>query len=115
MLALIGWAVGLWFAVHWLYVIATSAKRAVEEDRLTVYWWCILAPAALTGLVLDCLFQLTFGWVMFLETPFRGGWLFSGRVKHHFRRSDGWRLRLAQFFARNLNVFDPTHITPDKG
>lgn len=106
---------GLWFGVHWLYVIAMTAKKAVAEDRLTVYWWVMLAPAALLGVALDVTFQLTFGWVMFLETPTRGGWLFSNRVKHHFRYGEGWRLDLAQFWAKNLNVFDPTHITPPKG
>lgn len=115
MLALIGWAAVIWFGVHTLYVVAMAAKQAVAEDRLTTYWWCMLAPAAVVGVVLDMVFQFTFGWLMFLETPFRGGWLFSGRVKHHFRNSDGWRLKLAQFWAKNLNVFDPTHITPPKG
>lgn len=108
-------AAGLWFSVHTLYVVATSAKSAYEAGTLTLYWKVMLLPAALLGVALDFVFQFTFGWLMFLETPFRGGALFSGRVKHHFRYGDGWRLKLAVFFARNLNVFDPTHITPPKG
>jgi hypothetical protein len=105
----------LWFGVHALYVAAMSAKAAYEAGRLTPYWLVMLAPVLVLGVALDFVFQFTFGWLMFLETPFRGGALFSGRVKHHFRNSDGWRLRLARFWARNLNVFDPTHITPPKG
>lgn len=105
----------VWFGVHTLYVVAMSAKAAYEAGILTKYWIVMLAPAAFLGLALDFVFQFTFGWVMFVETPFRGGWLFSGRVKHHFRHGHGWRLALAQFFARNLNVFDPFHITPPKG
>jgi cell shape-determining protein MreD len=115
MLAAILMAVAVWFGVHTIYPLAMAAKRAYEDGRLTPYWVVMLAPAIVLGLVLDFVFQFTFGWAMFLETPFRGGALFSGRVKHHFRNSSGWRNRLAVFFARNLNVFDPTHITPPKG
>ena len=96
----------VWFGVHWLYVVAMSAKRAIAADKLSTYWWLMLAPAAALGVVLDVTFQYTFGWLMFVETPFRGGLFFSGRVQHHFRHGDGWRLDLARFWARQLNVFD---------
>lgn len=115
MLALIASAVGVWFGVHILYVVATAAKAAYETGTLTPYWLVMLAPAVLLGVALDVVFQFTFGWLMFLETPFRGGYLFSGRVKHHFRNGRGWRLRLAVFWARNLNVFDSKHVTLAKG
>ena len=102
--------VGLWLGVHWTYVIAMAAKNALGAGKLTLYWRVMLYPAAVLGVLLDFVFQLTFGWVMFLETLKRGGWLFSGRVQHHFLHSDGWRKKLAIFWARNLNVFDPDHI-----
>lgn len=110
MLAAILTAVAVWFSVHWLYALTMGAKAAADAGKLTKYWTVMLLPAAALGVVLDFAFQFTFGWVMFLETPFRGGLMFSGRVQHHYRNSDGWRKRLAQFWARNLNVFDPTHI-----
>lgn len=105
----------VWFGVHTIYPLAMATKTAHESGKLTPYWLVMLGPALVLGVFLDFVFQFSFGWLMFVETPFRGGALFSGRVKHHFRNSDGWRLRLAQFWARNLNVFDPTHITPPKG
>jgi hypothetical protein len=107
--------VGVWFGVHTLYVVAMAAKEAYVEGRLTLYWKVMLLPAIVTGVILDITFQYTFGWIMFLETPFRGGIMFSGRVKHHFRDSTGWGNTLARFFAKNLNVFHATHITPHKG
>jgi hypothetical protein len=94
----------IWFGVHWAYVLVMSAKAKL--DTLTLYWKVMLIPAAILGGVLDFAFQFTFGWLMFLETPFRGGVFFSGRVQHHFRLGSGWRKRLAVFWARNLNVFD---------
>jgi hypothetical protein len=105
----------LWFGVHWCYVLAMGAKAAYEKGALTTYWMVMLAVPLVVGVILDFVFQFTVGWVVFVETPFRGGALFSGRVKYHFRNSDGWRLKLSKFWARNLNVFDPTHITPYKG
>lgn len=106
MLALILAAVAVWFGVNTIYVVAMAAKAALASGRLTLYWKVMLAPAAVLGVVLDFVFQFTFGWLMFLETPFRGGPMFSGRVQYHYSNSSGWRKRLARFWARNLNVFD---------
>lgn len=110
MVAAILAVVVLWFTVHWAYVLVMAAKAALESGRLTLYWKVMLLPAAVLGGVLDFAFQFTFGWLMFAETPFRGGAFFSGRVQHHYRNSDGWRRALAGFWARNLNVFDSGHI-----
>jgi D-alanyl-lipoteichoic acid acyltransferase DltB (MBOAT superfamily) len=103
-------AVVLWFGVHWAYVLVMAAKTALERGQLTRYWITMLAPAAVIGVLLDVTFQFTFGWLMFAETPLRGGLMFSGRVQHHYRHGHGWRRRLAQWWARNLNVFDDRHI-----
>lgn len=108
MLAAILTAVAVWFGVHWLYVIAMSAKAALAQDKLTVYWWVMLAPAAALGVVLDFVFNYSFGF-MFAAWP--RPVMFSGTVQWHYRNSNGWRLKLAQFYARNLNVFDD-HIKP---
>lgn len=110
------WTVGsaalLWFGVHWAYVLAMGAKDALEAGKLTLYWKVMVLPAAVAGAMLDFTFNYTFGW-MFLRAP--RPLLFTDTVKYHFRNSSGWRLRLARWWARNLNVFDPTHITPPKG
>ena len=92
-------AVVLFFAVHWSYVAIMAAKRV----QMTAYWRVILYPLAAFGLALDVAFNLTFGTVMFVELPRE--WLFSHRVQRHVT-SDGWRLSLALFFAKQLNVFD---------
>lgn len=110
MVAAISTVVAVWFGVHTIYPLAMTVKEAYEAGRLTKYWIVMLVPVLVLGLVLDFVFQFTFGWLMFVETPFRGGVFFSGRVQHHYRNSDGWRRDLAGFWARNLNVFDATHI-----
>jgi hypothetical protein len=97
----------LFFGVHWAYVIAMAAKSARSSGALTKYWSVILLPPVVFGLVLDFLFNYSFGF-MFLAKP--RPVLFSSTVQYHYRNSTGWRLWLAKFWARTLNVFDPDHI-----
>jgi uncharacterized membrane protein YhaH (DUF805 family) len=94
---------GLFLGVHYWYVLAMAAKSARDAGKLTKYWTVILAPPVYGGLVLDWAFNYTFGW-MFLAKP--RPVLFSATVQYHYRHSDGWRLWLATFWARTLNVFD---------
>lgn len=98
----------IWLGALWLYVLVMGARAAQQAGTLTLFWKLHLYPLAIVGLVLDVAFNLTFG-LMFLELPRE--FLFSSRVERHYRRSDGWRRDLALFWARNLNVFDPKHIT----
>jgi hypothetical protein len=93
----------IFFGVHWAYVIAMAAKSARDSGKLTRYWSVFLLPPVAFGLVLDLLFNYSFGW-MFWAKP--RSFLFSSTVQYHYRHSDGWRLWLAQFWARTLNVFD---------
>lgn len=102
-------AAGVWFGVIWAYVAVMHAKMRLPE--LTLFWKVHMLPLALIGLALDLVFNYTFGWLMFLEWPWSTGEpLFSGRVQHHYRHGDGWRLKLASFWARQLNQMDPGHI-----
>jgi hypothetical protein len=98
----------IWLGALWLYVLIMGARAAQQRGRLTLFWQLHLYPLAIAGLLLDVAFNLTFG-LMFLELPHE--LLFSSRVERHYRGSRGWRLRLAEFWARNLNVFDQKHIT----
>ena len=96
----------VWFGVHWGYVMVMSAKR----KDLTLYWKVMLVPGAVIEGILDFVFQFSFGWIMFLETPFHRGWLFSNRVQYHADESFDWRYTLALWWAKQLNLFDPGHI-----
>lgn len=95
-------AIGLWFGVHWFYVIMMSAKGRRYE--LPLYWKVMLFPAALIMVVLDVAFNLTFGVIMFRELPHE--LQFSGRVQRHVDDSPSDRRRMALWWARILNVFD---------
>lgn len=101
-------ALAVFAGVHWCYVIAMSAKKAYREARLTRYWIGILSIPLVGGVLLDFVFNYTFG-LMFLAVP--RPVMFSGTVQWHYRHSKGWRKKLSDFWAKNLNVFDD-HIKP---
>src|SRR5688572_8958618 len=103
MLAHTLWAVGLWLGVHWSYVAIMHAKG----KRLTKYWRVMLYPLAIVGLVIDAAFNVVFGSLMFRELPRE--LLFTSRCQRH-ARGDGSRQRLALWWAKQLNQFDPDHI-----
>lgn len=96
-------AIWLFYGVHWAYVICMAAKRALEDGRLTAYWIALLGPAAGAGVLLDIAFNYTFG-LMFAAMP--RPFMFSGTVQYWYDHGKGWRLTLARFYARQLNVFD---------
>ena len=107
MLTAIATGAMIWFCVHWCYVLAMSAKDAYSAGKLTPYWMVMLLPAIVAGVLLDFAFNYCFG-LMFLAKPRR--YLFSQTVQHHYTHGEGWRLKLAQFWAKNLRVFDAEHI-----
>lgn len=113
MIAALSLIVG-WFVLMGSYVIVMHAKRVQDEGgKLSPLWLISIVPWAVIGLALDVAFNLVAGTIMFVELPRE--WLFTTRAERHFRNSDGWRLKLAQWWAVTLNTFDKTHITPPKG
>lgn len=101
----------LWFGTVWSFVAVMNAKRLRIASRLTTFWYIHLMPLAVIGLVGDALFNILFGSVMFVERPHE--WLFSDRVQRHYR-TEGWRGRMAGFWAKNLNAVDAA-IDDDDG
>ena len=91
------------------YVLLTHAKKVYEREGLSWFWKIHLYPAAIVFLFLDFAFNWTFG-QMFLEKP-RFELLFSSRVQRNVRTGKGWRLKLAWWWAKQLNYFDE-HIKP---
>lgn len=98
--------VALFFSVHWSFVAIMHARSKRQE--LSLYWKVMLYPLAAIGLVLDVAFNVVFGSLMFLELPRE--LLFTSRCKRHFR-GHGRGQRLAAFWAKQLNQFDPGHVS----
>lgn len=101
---------GLWFGVTGCFMLVMHAKKLREAGRLNRFWAFNVFPWAVVGILLDAVFNVLAGTAMFLELPRE--LLFSARVQRHHWHSDGWRKRLAMFWAKQLNAVDPTHIKP---
>lgn len=96
---------GLWFGVTGCYVLVIHAKALKEADRLNAFWTFNLLPWAIVGISLDCIFNITAGTIIFRELPRE--LLFSHRVQRHVDKGGS---RVAEFWKRQLNQIDPTHI-----
>ena len=108
MLALIGWAVLLWFGVTGCYVLVVHAKVLRDSGRLNLFWKVNVLPWAVIGLLLDVAFNATAGTLCFAELPRE--LLFTKRVQRHVNESDSWRLRLALWWMRQLNQIEADHV-----
>ena len=82
----------------------------LKEHLAELRWFHLVwaYPFAAAFIVLDFLFRVTFGTVMFLEFPSKDTLLFTGLCKEH-KLEESWRGRLARFWCKNfLNPFDPS-------
>lgn len=134
MRSMIGFVIG-WFVLSGAFMLVMHAKVMLEQGRLTLFWKACVLPWAIVGVLLDVAFNVVLGWLIFGESPIHaardllvalfyaliGRWLgimappkvelmFSSRVKRHSRTAAGWRLRVAEWWARQLNAVDPGHI-----
>lgn len=108
------WLAGI--AVAWLYLVvwffAVGNYLGMRDSRIIytipnfIRWSLIVA--LLPGLVLDVLFNFTYGTIHFKELPRE--FLFTSRVKRHVRNSTGTRGRRAQVWRKTLNAIDEGHI-----
>jgi hypothetical protein len=106
-------AIYAYFTLMGAYVIATHAKKVMADgQKLGKFWMISLAPQVIAGLVLDFLFNVVIGTIIFEELPKlrEKELMFSSRVQRHVRESDGKRKERALWWAKQLNLWDPTHI-----
>ncbi len=101
---------GLWLVMMLLFIAVMHCKLILElEDRqLSLFWKVHIVPFAVIGVILDVVFNLTIGTVMFMELPKE--LLFTSRCKRHKHESPiGWRRDLAWFACKQLDQIDPGH------
>lgn len=89
-----------------LYLSVMHLKAARDAGRLTLGAKLLGYPWLALALVVDVLFNLVTGTLLFLELPRE--LLFTSRVSRHLDRA-GWRGDLARWFCRELlDPFDPS-------
>lgn len=99
------------YAFVWMYLlflgflIYAASKHAWH--RLKIGIKILLAPVLIVFGIIDVLFNIVVGTVLFLELP--RTMTFSQRCSRHLYRND-WRGTVARAFAVPLNAIDPEHI-----
>lgn len=87
------------------FLAYSSAKQA--WFRLKIGVRVLLIPAFLFFGLIDVVFNITAGTLLFLEVP--RDLTFSQRCSRHLCDA-GWRGKVANAFAVPLNAIDPNHI-----
>jgi len=106
-LKFVGWLI---FAI-WItwggFLMMMPLKRNLQEGRLNNWNKIFGYPWAFCFIVLDFLFNMTVGTVMFLDIP--RDLLFTKRLDRYINSNKyTWRMRLAYYFCtRFLDPFDP--------
>jgi len=96
----------------WLYFVAAMRLREVRDAKALTKTQRVLGAVLLCeGLVLDLLFHLVVGTVLFLELPARKEYTLSRRLWRLSNGPEGWRKRLAiKVRAELLDSIDPEGI-----
>lgn len=103
--------VGLFSARQlWLYFVAGMRLKMVRDAGQLTHGQTVLGYWALAeGLLIDLVFHLTFGTLIFLELPARGEWTLSARLWRLSNGAPGWRQRLALKVRKGLlDSMDPS-------
>lgn len=95
------------FLYYLAYVTLIQAKKVGTFDQLRPYVKVICWSILITAGVLDFLFNVIIGSVLFLDIPRE--LMFTSRCERHMSKQD-WRGSLARWFCRSwLNPFTANH------
>ena len=89
---------------------STQSRAAFEPSgcglsRMDSFLLWSYAPLVMRVLLLDVIFNVTWGTIIFRELPRE--WLFTQRVQRHMHDTDNHVVRL---WARRLNFIEPGHV-----
>jgi hypothetical protein len=96
------------FYLLWiLYLAVMNLQRARDNGSISRPAYILGLPLLYVGLLVDCVVNLIPVSFLFLELPKE--LLVTQRLTRHANSSEGWRKRLAIWFAVNLlDTFDPS-------
>lgn len=115
---LIIWVLGI-MVLSWLVlggtIFAYPTARRLRAEK-AVFGWIVKVPIYLFiffGALSDVVFNATWGSIIFRELPHE--WLFTDRLKRHWRGSDSKQKDRAAPWVRRVNLIDPGHVKLLKG
>lgn len=90
------------------FVALVHAKHLVEEGvEFTLFWQIIFRGLFGVFVLGDVIWNVTYGTISNFELPRE--WTFTARCKRHKAESEGWRLRHATWWCRQLDQIDSGH------
>lgn len=94
---------------YWLYVLMMGTYRAFLRKKLQGLAFVLLLPPLALAFLLDVFVQFTVASLVFWETPRKGEWFVTHRLRTYIRQGAGWRWLIADTLCRRmLDPFDPT-------
>lgn len=79
-----------------------------EKVKVGIVMKFPIYTALLLGLVADVLFNVIWGTIIFRELPKE--WLFTDRLKRHWRSENARSWHRAEPWVRRVNLVDPGHV-----
>lgn len=102
-------AFGLSYALWIFYLAVMNLKRVKDAGKLGKVALALGTPVLIVGLVLDLMVNVLVMSILLLEIPQET--TVTARLKRHKRESQGWRLRVTNWFASELlDHFDPSGV-----
>lgn len=106
---ILGLAIGSWLVLGGLFPAYPTIQRL--KSHREQFNWTVQIPifvAFIVGLFADVLFNAIWGTVIFRELPRE--WIFTDRLKRHWRGDDSKQRRRAAPWVRQVNLIDPGHV-----
>jgi hypothetical protein len=105
-LTILGWALGITYALYVWYAAVMNIKRVRDMGKLTWMGYVLGYPTLFIGLFLDLLVNWFVMTIILLEIPRE--FTVTSRLKRHHKESKGWRLAVVKFFEPVLDPLDPS-------
>ena len=102
-------ALASWLILGGIFFAYPTVQRL--KDRRDEFGWIVKVPIYVwlgIGVTSDVVFNVTWGSVIVCELPRE--WLFTDRLKRHWRGSDEQQKERAAPWVRRVNAIDPGHV-----
>lgn len=102
-------AISAWLVLGMLFPAYPTLRRLKAENADV--GWVLVIPiylSLLIGVLADVLFNAIWGTVIFRELPKE--WLFTDRLKRHWRGTDERQMDRAKPWVWRVNLIDPGHV-----
>lgn len=99
-------SMGLLYSLWIFYLAVMNLKRVNDTTGLNTICKILGAPVLLVGFLIDFLSNVLVMTILLIELPQE--FTVTARLKRHKRKSQGWRLKIVEWFEQTVDSFDPS-------